>query len=43
VLLLSSKTVIIAAAAAIPMASERLCYAKTQAGDWKIAAYDQIE
>jgi len=23
--------------------SERLCYAKTAKGDWKIATYDQIE
>jgi hypothetical protein len=23
--------------------SERLCYAKTANGDWKIVAYDQLE
>ena len=43
VLLPSGKTGWIAAGAARPLASERLCYAKTPAGDWKIAAYDQIE
>jgi hypothetical protein len=28
-------------AAARPLSAERLCYAKTARGDWKIVAYDQ--
>ncbi len=43
VLLPSGKTGWIPAGAMRPLASERLCYAKTQGGDWKIAAYDQTE
>jgi hypothetical protein len=43
VLLPSGKTGWIAAAAAKPLAAERLCYAKTVAGEWKIVAYDQPE
>jgi hypothetical protein len=31
----------IPAAAARPLTSDRLCYAKTPIGDWKIAAFDQ--
>jgi hypothetical protein len=43
VLLPSGKTGWIAASAARPLDSERLCYAKTAAGDWKIVGYDQPE
>jgi hypothetical protein len=31
------------ASAVRPFDSERLCYAKTASGEWKISAYDQIE
>jgi hypothetical protein len=43
VLLPSGKTGWIAASAARSLVSDRLCYAKTPSGDWKIAAYDQSE
>jgi hypothetical protein len=43
VLLPSGKTGWIPASAARPLDSERLCYAKTSGGAWKIAAYDQLE
>jgi hypothetical protein len=43
VLLPSGKTGWVAASAVRPFDSERLCYAKTPGGEWKIAAYDQIE
>jgi hypothetical protein len=43
VLLPSGKTGWVPASAVRPFDSERLCYAKTPSGDWKIAAYDQIE
>jgi hypothetical protein len=41
VLLPSAKTGWIPAAAARPLSLERLCYAKTAAGEWKIVGYDQ--
>ena len=41
VLLPSGKSGWIPAAAVRPLFTERLCYAKTQSGDWKIAAIDQ--
>ena len=41
VLLPSGKSGWIAAAAVRPLITERLCYAKTPSGDWKIAAIDQ--
>lgn len=41
VLLPSGKTGWIPASAAKPLAVERLCYAKTIAGEWKIVGYDQ--
>jgi hypothetical protein len=41
VLLPSAKTGWIPAASARPFALERLCYAKTAAGEWKIVGYDQ--
>ena len=41
VLLPSGKSGWIAAAAVRPLSIERLCYAKTPSGDWKIAAIDQ--
>jgi len=43
VLLPNGKTGWVAANAVRPWDSERLCYAKTPAGEWKIAAYDQLE
>jgi hypothetical protein len=43
VLLPNGKSGWVAASAVRPWESERLCYAKTPRGDWKIAAYDQIE
>ena len=43
VLLPSGKSGWIAAAAARPLVSNRLCYAKTASGDWKIVALDQNE
>jgi hypothetical protein len=43
VLLPSGKTGWISAALARPMDSDRLCYAKTADGAWKIAAFDQSE
>jgi hypothetical protein len=43
VLLPSGKTGWIAAEAARPLDSDRLCYAKTADGAWKIAAFDQSE
>ena len=43
VLLPSGKSGWIPAAAARPLVSERLCYAKTPKGDWKIVNYDQVE
>ncbi len=42
VLLPSGKTGWIAASAVRPLFTDRLCYAKTPAGDWKIAAIDQV-
>jgi hypothetical protein len=41
VLLPSGKTGWIAAASAKPLAAERLCYAPTVSGEWKIVGYDQ--
>jgi hypothetical protein len=43
VLLPSGKSGWVPASALRPWDSERLCYAKTPKGDWKISAYDQIE
>jgi hypothetical protein len=43
VLLPSGKTGWVAASAIRPLISERLCYAKTKDGDWKIVSYDQLE
>ena len=43
VLLPSGKSGWMATAAARPMVSSRLCYARTPAGGWKIAAFDQNE
>jgi hypothetical protein len=43
VLLPSGKSGWIAAAAVRPLFTERLCYAKTANGDWKIGAIDQPE
>jgi hypothetical protein len=43
VLLPSGKTGWIAAASAKPLAAERLCYAVTTSGEWKIVGYDQPE
>jgi hypothetical protein len=43
VLLPSGKSGWIPAAAARPLVSNRLCYARTPAGEWKIAAFDQNE
>ena len=43
VLLPNGKTGWVPANAVRPWDSERLCYAKTAKGDWKIAAYDQLE
>jgi hypothetical protein len=43
VLLPSGKTGWVAASAVRPLISERLCYAKTKSGDWKIVSYDQLE
>jgi len=43
VLLPSGKTGWIPASAARPLVAERLCYANTAAGEWKIVAYDQYE
>ena len=41
VLLPSGKTGWIPAASARPLAAERLCYAATASGEWKIVGYDQ--
>jgi len=41
ILLPTGQTGWIPAAAARPLFSDRLCYAKTPSGDWKIAAFDQ--
>jgi len=41
VLLPSGKSGWIPASAARPLFSERLCYARTPSGDWKIASYEQ--
>jgi hypothetical protein len=30
-------------AAALPLVTDRLCYALTADGEWKLAAYDQAE
>jgi hypothetical protein len=43
VLLPNGKTGWVPASAVRPWDSERLCYAKTANGEWKIAAYDQLE
>jgi hypothetical protein len=43
VLLPSGKSAWIAASDARPLAAERLCYARTSAGEWKIVTYDQPE
>jgi hypothetical protein len=43
VLLPSGKSGWIPVAAARPLVSNRLCYARTPAGEWKIAAFDQNE
>ncbi len=43
VLLPSGQSGFIPASAARPLVSDRLCYARTPTGDWRIAAYDQTE
>ena len=43
VLMPSGKSGWIPVTAARPLDSERLCYAKTGNGAWKIAAYDQLQ
>ena len=43
VLLPTGKTGWVPASAVRPLDSERLCYAKTADGSWKISAFDQIE
>jgi len=43
VLLPSAKTGWVAASAVRPLFTDRLCFAKTARGEWKIAAYDQAE
>jgi hypothetical protein len=43
VLMPNGKTGWVPASAVRPFDSERLCYAKTPKGDWKISAYDQLE
>jgi hypothetical protein len=43
VLMPNGKSGWVPASAVKPWDSERLCYAKTASGDWKIAAYDQLE
>ena len=43
VLLPSGKAGWIPVAAALPLQTDRLCYAVTADGDWKIAAFDQAE
>jgi hypothetical protein len=43
VLMPNGKTGWIPAAAARPLESERLCYAKTPKDEWKIVSYDQLE
>jgi hypothetical protein len=43
VLLPNGKTGWLPASAVRPWDSERLCYAKTPAGEWKIASYDQLQ
>jgi len=43
VLLPSGKTGWIPASAALPLDSDRLCYAKTPDGEWRIVAFDQAE
>lgn len=43
VLLPSGKTGWIPLAAGLPLVTDRLCYAVTADGDWKIAAFDQAE
>ena len=43
VLLPSGKTGWIPATAGLPLVTDRLCYAVTADGDWKIAAFDQAE
>jgi hypothetical protein len=43
VLLPSGKSGWVPASAVRPLTSERLCFAKTAGGDWKIAAYDQTD
>ena len=43
VLLPTGKTGWVPASSVRPWDSERLCYAKTPSGEWKIASYDQLE
>src|SRR5215470_1429443 len=43
VLLPTGKTGWVPASAVRPWDSERLCYARTPQGEWKIASYDQLE
>jgi hypothetical protein len=43
VLLPSGKSGWIPMAAALPLVTDRLCYALTADGEWKLAAYDQAE
>jgi hypothetical protein len=43
VLMPNGKSGWVPASAVRPWDSERLCYAKTPKGDWKISAYDQLE
>jgi hypothetical protein len=43
VLLTTGRSGWIPASTVRPLSSDRLCYAKTSQGDWKISAYDQAE
>jgi hypothetical protein len=43
ILLPSGRTGWISASAVRPLSSDRLCYARTPSGDWKIVAFDQSE
>ena len=43
ILLPSGKTGWIPSSAARPLSSNRLCYAKTMSGDWKIVNFDEAE
>ncbi len=43
VLLPSGKSGWVAMSAVLPLVSDRLCYARLQNGDWKIAGYEQVQ